>query len=85
MMTYVVATDQSCSVKDFVEEVYSALGFHELSGEGTGVESKLLGKAPRQASPQLLLEIDPALFRPGEVPYLHGDTSKVRRELGWRA
>ena len=29
------------------------------------------------------VEIDPRLFRPNEVPYLLGDSSKAREELGW--
>lgn len=29
------------------------------------------------------LEQDPSLLRPAEVPYLLGDASKARRELGW--
>ena len=45
VMTYVVATDQSCSVKDFVEEVYTEVGFSELSWQGADVEMKLHGKA----------------------------------------
>ena len=31
-----------------------------------------------------LVEIDQAFFRPGEVPYLRGDASKIQRELGWQ-
>ena len=89
MMSYVIATDQSCTVKDFVEEVYTKLGFQQLHWSGAGVDEKLYGVVPQQGSatvvPQLLVEVDRAFFRPGEVPYLHGDTSKVRRELGWRA
>lgn len=34
MMTYVIATGQSCSVKDFVEEVYAKLGFTQLHWTG---------------------------------------------------
>ena len=30
-----------------------------------------------------LYEIDPEFFRPCEVDYLCGDSSKARRELGW--
>lgn len=31
----------------------------------------------------LPVEVDPSLFRPCEVPFLRGDASKARRELGW--
>jgi len=46
MMIYVVATDQSCSVKDFVVEVYAEIGFSELTWQGVDVEMKLYGKGP---------------------------------------
>ena len=29
------------------------------------------------------VEIDPSLFRPQEVPYLLGDSSKAKKKLGW--
>ena len=29
------------------------------------------------------VEIDPRLFRPNEVPYLLGDSTKARKILGW--
>lgn len=29
------------------------------------------------------IEIDPALYRPNEVPYLRGDSTKARTVLGW--
>ena len=30
------------------------------------------------------VEIDPSLFRPQEVPYLLGDSSKAKKKLGWK-
>lgn len=41
-----------------------------------------IGVSPEEA--EGLVEIDPALFRPSEVPYLRGDASKAERVLGWR-
>ena len=32
---------------------------------------------------QKYVEIDPSLFRPQEVPYLLGDSSKAKKKLGW--
>ena len=53
---------------------------------GDGLDTKLHGK--HELSPlikHLLVEIDAEFFRPGEVPYLRGDTTKVSSELGWHA
>jgi len=30
-----------------------------------------------------VVKIDPSLFRPGEVPYLRGDYSKLKEAIGW--
>ena len=84
MQTYVVATDQSCTVKQFVIEVYQMLGFTEVTWMGTNaLDIKLYGRYNNQKV--LLVEIDKDLYRPGEVPFLHGDTTKIREALGWTA
>ena len=45
MQTYVVATDQSCTVKQFVIEVYQMLGFTEVTWVGeSGPDIKLYGR-----------------------------------------
>ena len=33
--------------------------------------------------PMKYVEIDPRLFRPQEVPYLIGDSTKAKEKLGW--
>ena len=86
-MTYVVATDQCCSVRDFCFLVYSKLGYTQLRWSGTGLDEKLIGRFGDSDIHQetTLVEIDQAFFRPGEVPYLRGDATKIQRELGWQA
>jgi len=32
---------------------------------------------------RLLVNIDSQFIRPGEVPHLNGDSSKIKKELGW--
>ena len=95
MVDYVVATDQSCRVRDFVQEVYRQLGFAELQWEGVGVNEKLVGKLQKLKSDDavrgecgeniVLVEVNQALFRPGEVPYLRGDTTKINNDFNWSA
>ena len=43
MLSYVVATNQCYSVKQFVDEVYRKLGFTQLVWTGTGIDEKLIG------------------------------------------
>lgn len=59
---YVVATNETHTVREFLEETF-----------------RLLDLDPAQ-----YVEIDPAFFRPSEVPVLKGDYSKAEKELGWK-
>ncbi|ADL07286.1 GDP-mannose 4,6-dehydratase [Thermosediminibacter oceani] len=59
---YVIATGESHSVREFLEEAFG-----------------LLGLDWRQ-----YVEIDPRYFRPTEVEFLLGDSTKARQKLGWK-
>ena len=59
---YVIATGQTHSVREFVEEVFSLLGLDW----------------------QKHVEIDPRYIRPTEVDLLLGDSSKAKKDLGWK-
>ena len=75
---YVLATGETHTVREFVELAFGHIGRTvRWSGQGAaeqGVDAD---------SGDVLVEIDPTLFRPAEVPFLLGDASKARRELGW--
>ncbi|SUS08801.1 GDP-D-mannose dehydratase, NAD(P)-binding [uncultured Defluviicoccus sp.] len=75
---YVLATEQTYSVRAFVERAFAVVD-RTIAWEGKGVEEK--GVDAR--SGQLLVEIDPEYFRPTEVDHLCGDASKAHRVLGW--
>jgi GDPmannose 4,6-dehydratase len=32
---------------------------------------------------KLYVEVDEKLYRPSEVPYLHGDYNEINEKLGW--
>lgn len=76
---YVLATNESHSVREFVETAARHLGF-DLAWEGSGKDEKGIDKK----SGQTLVEIDPKYFRPAEVDVLQGDYSKAKAKLGWR-
>lgn len=92
---YVVATGEVCSVKDFVLKVFSSLGvLLEFKGEGMSehalikeLDQSLMSKfgmfSGNVQVGQVILTIDEYYFRPAEVEYLHGDSSLIRRDLGW--
>lgn len=78
--TYVLATNRTETVRDFVRMAAKAAGY-ELRFEG-GAEREV---AIDRASSRRLVRVNPALYRPAEVELLIGDPSKAERELGWKA
>ena len=76
--TYVLATNRTVRVRDFVTMAAQAAGF-DLNFEGAaqaevGVDKKT-GKT--------LVKVNPKFYRPAEVDQLIGDPAKAGRELGW--
>ena len=76
---YVLATGETRSVREFVEEAFAQVG-KEIVWRGSGVDEKGLDAR----SGRVLVEIDPRYFRPTEVDLLIGDSTKAREKLGWR-
>tara|TARA_Y100000758_G_C16052578_1_gene422071 strand:+ start:682 stop:1728 length:1047 start_codon:yes stop_codon:yes gene_type:complete len=75
---YVLATGETHSVREFVEESFEVLG-EEIEWEGKGVKEKGILKS----SGNVVVEIDARYLRPTEVEYLLGDPTKAKKELGW--
>lgn len=76
--TFVLATSQSISVREFVALSFQAIdieiGFDGINEHEVGFDAKT-GKK--------LVEIDPVFFRPAEVNYLLGNYSKAHSQFGW--
>ena len=75
---YILATGETHSVREFVEEAGKHFDF-EIVWEGKGIEEKGIDKK----TGKIIIEIDPKYFRPAEVDLLIGDYSKVKKDLGW--
>ncbi|MDH5722261.1 MAG: GDP-mannose 4,6-dehydratase [Alphaproteobacteria bacterium] len=75
---FVLATGQSCTVREFV-----TLAFHEIGTDIIWKGSGLKEKGYDRETGKTLVSIDPALFRPKDVHNLLGDSSKARDILGW--
>ncbi len=75
---YVIATGEARTVREFCQLAFQEAGI-DLAWEGQGVEEKGL----EQKTGRVLVEVDPAYFRPTEVDMLIGDSSKAREKLGW--
>jgi GDPmannose 4,6-dehydratase len=75
---YVLSTNETHSVKEFVEKAFSLKGFNiEWKGEGLD-EIGFDTKTGRE-----LIFISEKYFRAAEVDLLIGDSTKARTELGW--
>lgn len=75
---YVIATGETHTVREFVEESCKILGI-DLKWQGQGVDEKGIDKS----TGKVIIEIDPVYFRPAEVELLIGDYSKAKKILGW--
>lgn len=75
---YVLATGMAHSVREFVVRAFAHIGMPvEWRGEGVdevGVNSK---------TGRVLVQVDPAMFRPLELNFLLGDAAKAKEKLGW--
>lgn len=76
---YVLATNETHSVREFIEESAKCLDI-DLVWKGKGVDEKGIDKKTGKT----IIEIDPTYFRPAEVDLLIGDASKAKKELGWK-
>jgi GDPmannose 4,6-dehydratase len=76
--TYVLATNRTETVRDFVNMAAAAAGF-DLAWQGSG-EHEL---AVDRKSGKAVVRVNPKFHRPAEVDLLIGDPAKAKRELGW--
>ncbi|KAI0989139.1 hypothetical protein GJ496_002767 [Pomphorhynchus laevis] len=74
----VIATGESHSVKEFVDECFKYIGVN-ISWEGTG-ENEV---AKNTESGKIVVKINKKYYRPTEVPFLQGDASKAKKLLNW--
>lgn len=76
---YVLATNETHTVREFVELAFKEVGI-EIVWNGTGVDEKGIDKA----TGKVLVDVNPRYFRPAEVELLWGDSTKAETELEWK-
>ena len=76
---YVIALNEQHSVREFVEAAAPYFGYDiEWFGEGEdelGIDKK---------TKKTIVRVDSKYYRPSEVDTLLGDSTKARKELGWK-
>lgn len=76
---YVIATNETRTVREFVEIAFSHVGI-EVEWHGTGVDEIGVDKATGNT----IVKINPKFFRPAEVEVLLGNPAKAEANLGWK-
>lgn len=75
---YILATNKSYSVKEFIEEAFKIKNIN-IYWEGSGINECGYNSETKKKC----VKISKKYFRPAEVDELLGDYSKAKRELGW--
>lgn len=75
---FVIATGVQHTVREFTALTFAHDGI-ELEWQGSGLEEKGIDRA----TGRVLVEVNPAWFRPTDVDNLWGDPTKAKTVLGW--
>ncbi|MGN0015385.1 MAG: GDP-mannose 4,6-dehydratase [Candidatus Gastranaerophilaceae bacterium] len=75
---YVLATGVTTTIRDFCKMAFKEAGI-DIEFTGEGIDEKGINKE----TGKVIIEVDSRYFRPTEVDFLLGDSSKARKELGW--
>lgn len=76
--TYILATNRTETVRDFVSMAFKAIGSTvEFSGQGENEVGR------DSETGEVVVRVNPQFYRPAEVELLIGDPAKARDGLGW--
>ena len=76
--TFVLATNETTTVRDFVKWAFSYAGI-DLLFKGSGLDEVGIDKETNK----ILVRVNPKFFRPAEVDLLIGNPEKSKNQLGW--
>jgi GDPmannose 4,6-dehydratase len=76
---YVIATNETRTVREFVETAFKHVGI-DVEWQGSGVDEIGINKA----NGKTIVKVNKKFFRPAEVDILLGDPSKAEKTLGWK-
>tara|TARA_R110000824_G_scaffold395582_1_gene596367 strand:+ start:7886 stop:8935 length:1050 start_codon:yes stop_codon:yes gene_type:complete len=76
---YILSSNETHTVKEFVSLAFQEAGIAGLwSGEGLEEKFRIYQEN------KILVEVNQEFYRPAEVAILHGDSTPIREELGWK-
>ena len=77
--TYVLATNRTETVRDFVTMAFKAV---DIALEWTGSADNEIATCKKTG--KVVVRVNPKFYRPAEVELLIGDPAKATKELGWK-
>ena len=77
---YVIATNQTASIKEFINEIRGLIPL-KTKWIGKGLNEKLIDVKNKKT----IVKINKKFFRPAEVNLLKGNPNKAYKQLGWKA
>ncbi len=78
--TFVLATNRTETVRDFVGMAFKAVGI-QLAWNGQAEQETAIDTA----TGRILVRVNPRFYRPAEVELLIGSPAKAKKVLGWQA
>ncbi len=85
---WVISTGKSYSVRDFIIKCCNNLGieiaFINSKEKEIGVVKSISNKKLLVKKGDIIIKVDKRYYRPTEVDHLIGDSSKAKKELGWK-
>ena len=85
---YLLSSNETHTVREFVEKAFTAAGITEVLWVGKGIDERFVFPEYLADIGTLksfdLVKVSPEFFRQNEVETLHGDSSKAREELNWQ-
>lgn len=85
--TFVLATNRTETVRDFVQMAFKAIGVElEFKGHGDGEYAVIAELSQKDSSlhiGQTVLRVNPKFYRPAEVELLIGNPAKAKAKLSW--
>ena len=76
---FVLATGESYSIREFIEEAIKYLPNKNFEWIGSGVNEKMIEKN----TGKVVIAVSEKYFRPSEVDFLQGNPNKAKEILGW--
>jgi GDPmannose 4,6-dehydratase len=77
---YVIATNQTASIKEFINEIRRLIPL-KTKWIGKGLNEKLIDVKNKRT----IIKINKKFFRPAEVNMLKGNSNKAYKQFGWKA